>query len=87
MPQPEDAPLRRPGLAQGADGDLLRLEIATYVGQMCVELSAMAKASEMNLLSYFLDMGAAEARDAASRLNAALFHDPEPPDVPDQTLT
>lgn len=52
--------------------NLLKLEVAIYVGQMSAELSAMARRSDMALLSYFLDMAAAEARDAAEKQDRML---------------
>ncbi|MCX7325769.1 MAG: hypothetical protein NTZ14_15345 [Hyphomicrobiales bacterium] len=52
--------------------DLLRLEVATYIGHMSAELGRMASRSELGLLSYFLDMAAAEARESANRLGLEL---------------
>lgn len=51
---------------------MLRLEVATYIGQMSAELSTMARNSDMQLLSYFLDMAAAEARAADDQLRDLL---------------
>lgn len=51
---------------------MLRLEVATYINQMSAELAIMARNSEMPLLSYFLDMAAAEARSADGQLRQAL---------------
>jgi hypothetical protein len=63
----------------GADQDekaLLRLEVATYISQMCAELGAMARNSELSLLSYFLEMATAEAREASQKLSADM-HGPD----------
>ncbi|MCO4054376.1 MAG: hypothetical protein HEQ16_10075 [Bosea sp.] len=49
---------------------LLRLEVAAYISQMCAELGAMARNSDLSLLSYFLDMATAEAREASQKLSA-----------------
>jgi hypothetical protein len=57
---------------------MLRLEVATYIGQMSAELSVMARNSEMPLLSYFLDMAAAEARGTDGQLRDALTLGSEP---------
>ena len=43
---------------------VLRLEVASYNAQMSAELAGMARNSDLSLLSYFLDMAAAEAREA-----------------------
>jgi hypothetical protein len=51
-----------------SESDLLRLEVATYICQMSGELGRMARGSDMPLLSYFLDMATAEARDFAEKL-------------------
>lgn len=69
---------------------LLRHEVAIYITQMSAELSAMARSSEFTLLSYFLDMAAAEARESADKLCSADSDDePDQPRIPrpDQTLT
>ena len=68
----------------------LRLEVATYITQMSAELSAMARSSEFALLSYFLDMAAAEARESAGKLNHAIgdaTSDEPRSHKADQTLT
>lgn len=52
--------------------DVLRLEVATYIGHMSAELSRMASKSDLGLLSYFLDMAAVEAREIANRLGLQL---------------
>jgi hypothetical protein len=68
----------------------LRLEVATYITQMSAELSAMARSSEFALLSYFLDMAAAESRENAEKLSHIMgdgsSDQPRIP-KPDQTLT
>ncbi len=53
----------------------LRLEVVTYITQMSAELSAMARSSEFALLSYFLDMAAAEARESAAKLSPHMADD------------
>lgn len=45
--------------------EILREETAAYIGQMCTELAGMARAAKLDLLSYFLEMGAAEAKTKA----------------------
>jgi hypothetical protein len=60
----------------GADQDekaLLRLEVAAYISQMCAELGAMARNSELSLLSYFLEMATAEAREASQKLSVDML--------------
>ena len=79
-----------PTAASMAETNILRLEVANYITQMSAELSAMARSSEFALLSYFLDMAAAEARESAGKLCHAIGDDG--PDEPqsrksDQTLT
>jgi hypothetical protein len=75
---PVDAPYstpfdREPPLApQDYASAVLRLEVATYISQMSTELSTMARNSDMPLLSYFLDMAAAEARSTDGKLREAL---------------
>jgi hypothetical protein len=44
---------------------ILREETAAYIGQMCTEMAGMARAAKLDLLSYFLEMGAAEAKTKA----------------------
>lgn len=65
----------------------LNLEVAAYICQMSAELSAMARNSELSLLSYFLDMAAAEARAAEEVLRGRLPFEPDPDndalDLPD----
>lgn len=60
----------------------LHLEVVTYIGQMSAELSTMARNSAMPLLSYFLDMSAAEARSTEGQLRDKLQLDLAPEDVP-----
>ena len=36
-------------------------DVARYIGQISVELSSMARKSDLNLLAYFLEMAHAEA--------------------------
>lgn len=58
--------------AQEASADetrRLRQEVTRYIAQMSAELASMARASELSLLSYFLDMAAAEAGDTTRRLD------------------
>ncbi|MGL4439971.1 MAG: hypothetical protein ACRCUE_11935 [Bosea sp. (in: a-proteobacteria)] len=57
---------------------ILRLEVATYIGQMTAELATMARNSDLPLLSYFLDMAAAEARAADDKLRDVLKVGPDP---------
>jgi hypothetical protein len=52
-----------------APDTVMRAEVAHYVGEMSAELSRMAKASGLSLLSYFLEMASAEARSEAERAN------------------
>lgn len=70
-----------------ADAALLRLEVASYIGQMTAELAAMARGSELGLLSYFLDMATAEAREAASKLGFTLHASAPMSPLDDQALT
>jgi hypothetical protein len=60
---------------------MLRLEVATYIEQMTVELSTMARNSDMPLLSYFLDMASAEARAMDEKLREVLKLGSEPDTV------
>lgn len=59
--------------ASGGDGApvdaVLKAEIAIYIADMSDEMSRMAKASGHHLLSYFLDMACAEAKNAAEQQN------------------
>jgi hypothetical protein len=57
---------------------ILRLEVASYISQMSTELSTMARNSDMPLLSYFLEMSAAEARATDCALRDALQVGSEP---------
>ena len=57
---------------------MLRLEVAAYIAQMSSELGAMAKGADLTLLSYFLEMAAAEARESSTNL-ASMTGLPEPP--------
>ncbi len=72
-----------------ADTIALRLEVATYIAQMSIELSGMARSSDLSLLSYFLDMAAAEARESAGRLDPPVIDASSQPPCrqPDHTLT
>ncbi len=45
--------------------DVLKVEVACYIAEMSGEMSRMARASGFHLLSYFLDMAAAEAKTAS----------------------
>jgi len=54
---------------------------------MTAELAAMARGSELGLLSYFLDMATAEAREAASKLGVTLHASPPMSPLDDQALT
>ncbi len=68
--------------------ELLRLEVATYIGHMSAELGRMASNSELTLLSYFLQMAAAEARESANRLGLQMHAaTPLTNSDPGQTLT
>lgn len=70
--------LSLPHTPQDHSRSVLRLEVAAYISQMSAELSAMARNSEMPLLSYFLDMAAAEARATDDQLRHALKLGPDP---------
>jgi hypothetical protein len=61
------------GAAQGTppfdeERAMLRLEVAAYIAQMSSELGTMAKGADLTLLSYFLEMAAAEARESSANL-------------------
>jgi hypothetical protein len=43
-------------------------DVARYIGQISVELSSMARKSDLNLLAYFLEMAHAEARAQLRKL-------------------
>lgn len=58
------------------DVQLIQHETAHYIAQMSNELSAMARGSELSLLSYFLDMAAAEAREIATRTQPGIEEPP-----------
>jgi hypothetical protein len=60
-------------LREQLDADVIKLELASYIQQMSHELSTMAKRSNMTVLSYFLDMAAAEARDVGTGLGQKLY--------------
>ena len=47
---------------------MLRLEVAAYIAQISSELGTMAKGAELTLLSYFLEMAAAEAHESSTNL-------------------
>lgn len=78
LASPAEAAQHNTGLASSltepgvADARILRFEVAAYITQMCAELGAMARSSEFALLSYFLDMAAAEARESAGKLGPAI---------------
>ncbi len=50
----------------------MRQEVAFYAADMSAELAKMARTANLHLLSYFLDMAAAEARSAGDRLARGL---------------
>jgi hypothetical protein len=43
-------------------------EVAVYIGQMTAEMATMARASDMKLLAYFLDMARLEANVTARKV-------------------
>lgn len=52
----------------GAQQRWLRFEAAGYIAKLLGELAAMARAAELQHLSYFLDMARQEAAAQAQRL-------------------
>jgi hypothetical protein len=58
------------------DAQLIQHETAHYIAQMSNELSALARGAELSLLSYFLEMAAAEAREIATRTQAGIEEPP-----------
>lgn len=71
----QETPDQKPALAGNAHENataVLRAEVVLYIAQMSAELSVMARNSEMSLLSYFLDMAAAEARAAGEAMHETL---------------
>lgn len=63
-----------PEQVEARDGEaVLKVEVAHYIAEMSEEMSRMAKASGHHLLSYFLDMAAAEARSASEKAAPEAF--------------
>lgn len=59
-----------PATGRAAEAEaMMRQEVAIYSADMSAELAKMARSANLHLLSYFLDMAAAEARSAADRLS------------------
>ena len=58
------------------DVQLIQYETACYIAQMSTELGAMARGAELSLLSYFLDMAAAEAREVAGKIQPEIEIEP-----------
>lgn len=68
-PSASAAPSPAPSAGGASVDAVLKAEIATYIADMSEEMSRMAKASGHHLLSYFLDMACAEAKNAAEQQN------------------
>ena len=79
MPSPETTvqPLRDPlprilpdGVPRGNDPQALE-DMARYIAQMSGELAAMARATKLELLAYFLEMARIEATTRSRRSGEA----------------
>ena len=60
-------PSRLPDHPEPAD-EALALESAQYIAQMSAELASIARASNLDLLAYFLDMARVEATSSIRKL-------------------
>lgn len=71
-----DTPSGEPAIADEGSGGARRrqpptldpLEAARYIGQLTAELAGIARASQLDLLAYFLDMARMEAAVRARAL-------------------
>jgi hypothetical protein len=74
-------PVADPDGSAGEAEAIMRQEVAIYAADMSAELAKMARTANLHLLSYFLDMAAAEARSAADRLAQGLPLDSSAPRI------
>lgn len=63
----------------GEADDILHAEVVSYICEMNMEMSRMARASGHHLQSYLLEMATAEARSAADKAAGQAFGESEHP--------
>ncbi len=65
------SPISQPSEPLQPSDEALALESAQYIAQMSAELASIARASNLGLLAYFLDMARVEATSSIRKFEGA----------------
>ena len=60
-------PIRKPQSGPSAEGQSSRDDVAAYLAKMTLELSAIARKADFELLAYFLEMARIEANGQVAK--------------------
>lgn len=60
-------PIRKPQSDSSAEGQSSRDDVAAYLAKMTLELSAIARKADFELLAYFLEMARIEANGQVAK--------------------